>query len=85
MENEHKSVVGELRSRLALNQSQLEASLESVACLEKQLTEERSGQQRCALLHVLLTKLKTELDKKEKQVLLSFPAATQPCESLIND
>jgi len=69
MEEEQKLAVEDLKSQLAKCQSQLETSAGTVARLEQQLIEERSGQQRCALLHVLLAKLKTELDKKEKQVI----------------
>ena len=68
MEEEQKLAVEELKNRLAISQNQLETSMEKVTRLEGQLIEERSGQQRCTLLHVLLAKLKTELDKKEKQV-----------------
>ena len=68
MKEEEQSATNQLKSQLATNQHELQSSREAAARLQQQLEQERSEQQRCSLLHVLVAKLRTELDKKEKQV-----------------
>ncbi|KAI9553228.1 hypothetical protein GHT06_021124 [Daphnia sinensis] len=65
---DHKLVVEQLKSQWESSQLELKEQREKVSDLTRQLNEERFDKQRSTLLQVLVAKLKTELDKKEKQM-----------------
>ncbi|KZS07494.1 Uncharacterized protein APZ42_028577 [Daphnia magna] len=65
---DHKLVVDQLKSQWKASQLELKEQREKVSDLTRQLNEERFDKQRSTLLQVLVAKLKTELDKKEKQM-----------------
>ncbi|XP_057381408.1 centrosomal protein of 290 kDa-like [Daphnia carinata] len=65
---DHKLVVEQLKSQWESSQLELKEQRDKVSDLTRQLNEERFDNQRSTLLQVLVAKLKTELDKKEKQM-----------------
>ena len=68
LESDHQLIVDQLKNHWDTSQTEVKELRDQMANMKRELLEERYDKQRSTLLHVLVTKLKTELDKKEKQM-----------------
>lgn len=77
MESDHRMTVNQLMKHWEASQMEVSELRDAVSAAKRRLVEERYDRQRNTLLHVVVTKLKTELDKKEKQMDLLKHIAQQ--------